>query len=530
MSVREIKGGERQESVFKCVAREVVPICDVMRRVLLQDSCGEFVYAMMEGNHWTQKANVIKEGDKILLGPFIAREIPQKYLEFYAPRIPGKKLPPFYISFKPSDSDVRFEVETEKPKKRRSNFRNLKECEGLALSKSISRVSVAGVIIDFVIEEKKKCDNICKMKIVDSSLETGKFLTLNCFVSGENPPSVVSIGDIVVAHGVKWEVFKSNVQGTYSRSLGGLGIFHWKNAELVSSVAPFSKDEEVLEKVHEANNWELNKLETQDLTTGKTLENIGQAKHSRYQALDIIAYVAKKEEKFPEAFKTTLVLCDDTGFLYYVGYYYELQHIQEKTWIKFREAKIFSNYLERTQHSSILPMPEWSLNVKNHLRETLPGIEHMKTEALSSFGQFYQDVTSQQELIVTEPLMKDTPLFEEAQVLNPFEQKEFCRLKAIFIEIQPRNLESAFIEKEGRLEFCGVMKLWSMHEIIEVILSGKDAALLFGLQGSKQEMLQQVKQGIARMSRASNWVVLGLRRVIKENRVLLKLVQTIINQ
>jgi len=131
-----------------------------------------------------------------------------------------------YIHYQPHDLNCKIELERLNINTlTRIPYKTLNECESLANNLSISRVNILGVIIDYVVENKLGKDNFFKLRLIDQSLDIEKSIQMNIFLK-DSSINVMSIGDIFVANGVSFKIFKGKVVGTYNKLSKGFGVFH----------------------------------------------------------------------------------------------------------------------------------------------------------------------------------------------------------------------------------------------------------------------------------------------------------------
>lgn len=133
-------------------------------------------------------------------------------------------------------------------------------------------------------------------------------------------------------------------------------------------------------------------------------------------------------------------------------------------------------------------------------------------------------------MIVTRTSMSSAPLYDEIQLLNPLDSTQFCRLKVIIIQIQPINIDEGVSIINGRLVFSGILNLWSMNEVIEACISGESSVDMFGLKGitDKTQFINKINEVSKLLLNGNNWVELGLKRKTVEEKVILKIVNTIL--
>ncbi|CAG9326661.1 unnamed protein product [Blepharisma stoltei] len=530
MFVRSIQENERESRIFRAEVKDNVELCAGVSRLLLMDITGDFIYCLLEGDGWCQKARLLMKGDKVVIGPCKIAAVPERYRAFYSPVIPDKFTSPFYVHYSSTDLDLKLEIE-------RMNFgpkinyttRSLQECQQLALANSLSKVSIIGVIIDYVAEIKMPKDNICKLKIIDQSLSPGDFIQLHVFV--ETTLKQINIGDIVVAHGITFKHFRGKAQGTHNNKSGPLAIYSASDNEtlkITSHIGHFQEDEDLYQNVVNLYDWETSQLSSRDLSTGPTLPSLGEAPHYRYKTLDLICYVAHKKQDYPDPSQSTLVLCDSSGYLFLTTLSCLLVNINEDKWVKIREAKISSDQIQFGDHSSIVVVPDWCYNVKMHMQNTIPGLETIRNEALNYLYKTINQASINQQIIVTRTRKSSVPLFDESQLLNPLEKTEFCRLKVIIIQVQPKNIEDGVFEMNDGLNFYGIINIWCLNDIIEVSVAGENSIDLFGLHGIKnrRDFINKIDEVTRLLVKGNNWVELCLKRKVVGNKVILKVVNT----
>lgn len=331
MLVRNILEIEKESRILRAEVRDTVELCDGVSRVLLMDNFGDYIYCLLEGSGWCEKARLLLQGDKVLVGPCKISSVPERYRAFYSPLVPGKFTSPFYFHYSSADKDLKFEIEKFQPSlKVNYNFRSLKECQQLALTSSLSKVSIIGVIVDFVSEIKMPKDNICKVKLVDPSLNPGSFVQLHVFV--ESTLKKISIGNIIVAHGVSFKQFRGKAQGTHNKQSAHLAVYSTVDNDtpsILCTIGNFQETEEITENVANLFDWEFKYLGKHDIMTGLTLPSIGESSQFRFKKVDLVCYVALNKKDYPERNQSTLVLCDGSGFLFLTNFTCLVEHINE---------------------------------------------------------------------------------------------------------------------------------------------------------------------------------------------------------
>ena len=63
-----------------------------------------------------------------------------------------------------------------------------------------------------------------------------------------------------------------------------------------------------------------------------------------------------------------------------------------------------------------------------------------------------------------------------ASILNPYDNTEFLRIKALGIDVHPREFVKGLVEVEDGWEFKGLFLIWSCDEVLEVVVSGWEGA------------------------------------------------------
>ncbi|CAG9323012.1 unnamed protein product [Blepharisma stoltei] len=528
MLIRDITANLNESRIFRGEVLEIVQIHDTLTRFLLSDSSDDVIYCLLEGLFWVDKIRLIIVGDKLILGPFKVLKVPENFESFYAPKIEGKIVSDFYIHYQPHDLHCKLELErVDTNPLSKIRFKDLQECKNLATALSISRVNIIGVIVDFVIESRHEKDNLFKLKLVDQSLEEREFIQINIFLN-DFSLKISNLGDIFAGSGISFRTLKGKAIGTYNKLSKGFGIYSWKDCKLACVHNEIMQNEEMAERVYCIQNWELEKLNKRDLTTGVTIRSIGQANLYKYREVDIFCYVIKVHHKFPDIPLSTILVCDETGFLVMQTYYCNLFNVKEEEWVKLREVKIEGNSIIYTHHSSIVHVAEWFLNIQQHIVGSPNGLKMIINEAQEWYCSYTNEASCEIKILVTTSSITAAPLLDEAQLRDPLNTVELCRFKALLIDIQPRNIGEGIVENEGKIEFYGIMIVWSSNEILSVSISRDEAAQFFefGENKTKEKILEKINEKIKLLFKGNNWMEIGIQRKVKGDEVKLKLVKT----
>lgn len=530
MLVKGICENAKERRIFRGEVCEKAELCSDLCRVLLKDTADDLVYCLLQGGYWVSRAGLMNIGEKVLIGPYRVAQVPQEYSDFYAPSVPGQRVSGFYIHLGLNDSDFRIEQEKSgSPRPALQHFRELSECHDIASANTLYRVSVVGVIVDYVFEDKRPKDTLTKMKIIDGS--TQNYIQLHLFTSFENRPEINGIGDIVVAHGVTFRHFHGKPQGTYNKLSGGLCTFSSVDASVAWSTHSFDLNSEIIERVCRLQNWVLEHAGSTDFSTGRTLPNLGHKKQHRFQHADFICFVVENIENFPEHNHSLLILCDDTGYTKLQTLTCNVRTVPSGGWVKLREVKILENSLQLGKHSSVVPIPEWALNVQGHLQDTIPGLEAMKEQARRWVRGLCREVNAQKERIVTSGLLEEQRLTGSGQVLNPLSGGEYVRVRGLGLDLQPRDIERGLLWGTTGWEFQGLLYVWSEGALLEVILSGAESGYFFSLDPTEGRALavSRIVHGRELLFEGNNWLELCLKRTLHQGGVYLKLTATSLN-
>lgn len=512
MLVRQIKLVEVENRLFRGEVLDKVEVSTQVQRVLLQDCKGDCIYVIMQGPRWHQRGKTLRRGDKVQLGPFKPKLVPIEYASFFAPKNPEGYIADLYIEYAQDDFDYGIVIDSPET----AIYTSLSQCIEAAVEQVPGRFNLCGIIVDYVHDDRAN-QVMVKCKLTDDSLEPGEYLQILMFIKNSaNCPKVSSAGDILAIHGLKLTTFHGRPQAIYDSHSTGFGVFSLETMERISGQLPFFKETEA--KVSRLVDWGVGALQTRSVLTGRPLKNLGSLKNVYLDIVDCVCFVFKLLESYPEEGSSTIVLCDSTGCALFEAPACQFAAVKEDTWIKLRDVKAFTQCLKTTMHTALLPVPEYCMDVQEHINATLPGLTAMKVQAQTMFEAMQANSEKMQVKLVTYTTLQGAPLLTLPEVVNPCISREYCRFKCLLVDFQPRSL-TTWLEKPQ----IGLMYVWAASETIEVVVTPRSANDLFNFDSIS---LEDAEAKLKRLMSGSNWLELGLRRVLSKGQVILELYKT----
>lgn len=511
MLVRQIRPVQVENRCFRGEVLDKVEVSTQVQRVLLQDCKGDCIYVIMQGSKWYQRGKSLRRGDKVQLGPFNPKPVPTEFASFFPKNVEGF-VADIYIDFTPSDFDYGILVDSPET----TNYTSLSYCIEAACEQVPGYFNIAGVLLDYL-QEDRSTMSIIRCKLTDDSLEPGEFLQVTMFIKDlANCPKVSKTGDIIVLHAMKLSTYGGKPQATYDSKSSSFGVFSLATMERISGQVPLFKETEA--KVSCLVDWGFVALQTMSVLTGRSLKNLGCLKNIQSDTLDCVCFVFKLLGCYPHEGWSSMVLCDSTGCAIFEAADCLFVDIKEGTWIKLRDVKASYCHLKASYHTALLPVPEFCKDVQGHLSSKLPGLSSMKEQASALAENMQYNSDKMQEKFVSHTTLQGVSLLTLAEVLDPHLQNEFCRFRCLLIDFQPRTLETWLAAPH-----VGLMSVWALSEVIEIVVTPRSANDLFSLASSTVE---QAEARLKDLMSDSNWLELGLRRVVWNGRVLLELYKT----
>jgi hypothetical protein len=512
MLVRQIKPVDVENRLFRGEVLDKVEVSTQVQRVLLQDCKGDCIYVIMQGARWYQRGKALRRGDKVQLGPFKPKQVPHEFASFFAPKTAAGYVADLYIEFAPDDFEYGIVIDSPET----ASYTSLSQCIEAACEQVPGRFNIAGIIIDYVQDDKGN-QTMVKCKLTDESLEPGEFLQVLMFIKNSSTlPRVSSAGDVIALHGLKLTTYQGRPQAIYDSHSSAFGVFGLETIERISGQLPLFKETEA--KLSRLVDWGVGALQTRSVLTGRPLKNLGSLKSTYLETVDCVCFVFKLLEGYPEEGSSTIFLCDSTGCALLEAPVCQISHVKENTWVKLRDVKAFTSYFKTTRHTSLLAVPEYCRDVQEHINATLPGLTAMQAQALALYESMHTNCEMMQTRLVTYTTLQGAPLLTLPEVVNPCVTREFCRFKCLLVDFQPRSL-AAWLDRPP----VGLMSVWAASETIEVVVTARSATDLFSLESTTPEAAEAK---LKRLMSGSNWLELGLRRVIWKGQVMLELYKT----
>lgn len=388
-------------------------------------------------------------------------------------------------------------------------------------------MSIGGIIIDIVLEEKPK-DNICKVKLIDQTLSASEYVQVHIFIpkSSDHFIQDVNIGDILIAQAVSFKTYNSKPQGIIDNHLGGFAIYNLRAHTKIVSMFQYKEENITYNKIESLENWAEMQLLERDLATGFTMPNLAQCKKYRFKYVDLFAYVVRIERHFPEDSYTTMILCDGCGYGLLEVFDFLVPKDVENKWVKIREVKVVGCMLKAGKHTAINTMYQDMYNITMQ-NDYLPGLNSMKAEALRKFQIIYEGSQCLKSTIVTSTFI-NAPLMTEEAILNPHDTSKFCRLKCLMVDFQPRDLTQAFSIDNDIITIEGCLIVSCMNSVLEIAIYGSEALRFFEITSNMSyiDILEKLDKSTRHLTTGNRWLELGVYRSLSADKIQLSLVRT----
>ena len=388
-------------------------------------------------------------------------------------------------------------------------------------------MSIGGIIIDIVLEEKPK-DNICKVKLIDQTLSVSEYVQIHIFIpkSSDHFIKDVNIGDIMIAQAVSFKTYNSKPQGIIDNHLGGFAIYNLRAHTKIVSMFQYKEENITYNKIESLENWAEMELLERNLATCFTMPNLAQCKKYRFKYVDLFAYVVRVERHFPEDSYTTMILCDGCGYGLLEVFDFLVPKDVENKWVKIREVKVMGCMLKAGKHTAINSMYQDMYNITMQ-NDYLPGLNSMKAEALRKFQIIYEGSLCLKPTIVTSTFI-EAPLMTEEAILNPQDASKFCRLKCLMIDFQPRDPTQAFSIDNDIITIEGCLIVSCMNSVLEIAIYGSEALRFFEISSNMSyiDILEKLDKSTRHLTSGNRWLELGIYRSLSADKIQLSLVRT----
>lgn len=480
--------------------------------LLLVEREGEVVYCWLEGRLWVRRVRAFQAGQRVAISAYRWYSVSPDTADMYTPPIPGKTISPGYIHVSPPDPDFLILPQAD------LSYPSLQEACEEAYSNPWTRRDLAGVVLDVALRISGE-DTFATVKLADEGLED---VACGVVLRGKRELGVWSVGDVIVLHGCVWAMYGSKPQVSKAANWA---VYGYKTGQIQGCTARFQAKTYTLKRVNELQAWANGAFQHRSICPLRELvPTLGSLPLFSFKIIHLIAKIATIKRDFPQG-KSTFVLVDEAGSAIFESGDWFPQWISPGMWVKLCHCRV-ERSTKLSNCSYMLQLPTDSFDVRTHMRNYHILGDFIEKEAVEKLQKHVISLQTLQEELVSHCLSSSLPLWSASEVLSPLSPRKLVRLKALFLDIQPSDLISAFYFQDSIWRFAAVMRVYAENTVLTVLLTAPEAAGFFQIRTfspyASEDMIRQAEM----LSQGNRWVELGLWRVLHKGKVLLRLHNT----
>ena len=482
--------------------------------LLLIEKEQEVVYCWLEGALWVRRVRRFQAGQRVALSAYRWYSVSADTADMYTPPIPGKAISPGYIHVSASDPDFLILPQTD------ISYPSLKEACEEAYSNPWTRRDLAGVVLDVVLRISGE-DTFATVKLADESKDG---LACGLVVRGKRELGVWSVGDVLVVHGCVWALYNSKPQVSKAANWA---VYGYETDQIQGCTPRYLTKTYTLKRVRELQEWAACAFPHHSICPlNELVPNLGCLPLFSFKTVHIIAKVATIKSDFPQG-KLTLVLVDEAG-----AATLELgdgvpEWLSTGIWVKLCHCKVDKGP-KLLNCNYILKMSNSSFDVKTHMRNYHILGDWIEKEVVDRLEKQAAGLQTLREELISHCVDTTLPLWSAAEVVSPLSCRKLVRVKALFIDLQPSDLATAFYFQDSIWRFAALMRVYAGNIVLNVLLTDSESGPFFHISDFSPCALEAVETHLVALSQGNKWVELGLCRAVSGNTVRLRLHNTAI--
>ena len=480
--------------------------------LLLIEREGEVVYCWLEGVLWVKRVRAFQAGQRVAIRAYRWYTVSPETADMYTPPIPGKTISPGYIHVSPPDPDFLILPQAD------LSYPSLQVACEEAYSNPWTRRDLAGVVVDVALRISGE-DTFATVKLADEGLED---VACGVVLRGKRDLGVWSVGDVMVLHGCVWAMYSSKPQVSKAANWA---VYGYETGQIQGCTSRFQAKSYTLKRVNELQTWANHTFQNRSICPlHELVPTLGSLPQFAFKIIHIIAKIATIKRDFPQG-KSTFVLVDETGSAIFESGDWFPDWVSAEMWVKLCHCRL-ERGAKLSSCSYMLQLPTNSFDVSAHMRNYHILGDFIAKEAVEKLEKQALSLQALQEELVSHCLSSSLPFWSASEVLSPLSPRKLVRLKALFLDIQPSDLISAFYLQASIWRFAAVMRVYAENTVLNVLLTAPEAADFFQIRSFSPDASEEVIRQVAMLSQGNRWVELGLWRVLYRGKVLLRLHNT----